>query len=481
MGTYTPIITTAGLALIAESISNGTNINLKYFAWGDGNGYAVTPTVSQTSLVNEVYRQDITSVTIDDNIASWLNILAIVPSTVGNFYVRELGIFTEDGTLFAVGAHPEFYKAIPDEGTAIDFRENITLEIVNLANLTITLTPSLVYVTKGELESHIHDGTSGSPSKILLTGGAQVQGILPSSMLSGVILSDGSIPMSSNLDMTGNELLNISLPSEASSATPRSYIDGLKAGRAIIGLDISNNVTDLNNIIDISSGSCLNSSASILMKNLSSISKNLNSIFVVGSGGGLASNLTKSANTTYHVFAITKADGTFDVGFDTSLSATNLLASPNASGYINYRRIGSIVTDDSSNIIQETRIANNDGSVRVVRKSAIDTLTSSSLSTNYATLTLPTPSGIQVKSILRVLYSALASATSNIYVKSNVTSEEVDCCYIYGNTSSTTILYTDSRIAVDVDTLGQVQHKASVTNTQTLTIKLCEYTDNRMI
>lgn len=53
-------------------------------------------------------------------------------------------------------------------------------------------------------------------------------------------------------------------------------------------------------------------------------------------------------NDTYHCFAILSGR-TVDFGFDTSLTAANLLS---VSGYGYYRRIGSIMTDGSSNLIQ---------------------------------------------------------------------------------------------------------------------------------
>jgi len=68
------------------------------------------------------------------------------------------------------------------------------------------------------------------------------------------------------------------------------------------------------------------------------LTKDLAAPWVVGNGnGGRAGALT--ADTWYHVFLIKHANGTVDAGFDTSITASNLLT---ASTYDYYRRVGSI-------------------------------------------------------------------------------------------------------------------------------------------
>ena len=79
-------------------------------------------------MINEVYRKEIDVVTINPEVSTWLDIITFVPNDVGGFYVREVGIFTENNELFAVGEHPEFYKNLPEDGTVLDFRERLILE-----------------------------------------------------------------------------------------------------------------------------------------------------------------------------------------------------------------------------------------------------------------------------------------------------------------------------------------------------------------
>jgi len=84
----------------------------------------------------------------------------------------------------------------------------------------------------------------------------------------------------------------------------------------------------------------------------SALAKPIDTDWAVGDGAGgfpeteLAG--TVQANTWYHVFLIRSAAGVVDAGYDTSLTATNLLTE---SGYVQYRRLGSVLTDGSTNII----------------------------------------------------------------------------------------------------------------------------------
>jgi hypothetical protein len=79
------------------------------------------------------------------------------------------------------------------------------------------------------------------------------------------------------------------------------------------------------------------------------ITKQLDATWAAGDdAGGLSSSLTAPAvDTWYHIFAII-VGGSADVGFDTDVDAANLIADHTATAY---RRIGSILTDASANII----------------------------------------------------------------------------------------------------------------------------------
>jgi len=131
-------------------------------------------------------------------------------------------------------------------------------------------------------------------------------------------------------DGDGSNLTNLS------SSLPRSYL---------AGLGLSNNSGDAEKDLDIAVGECRASSTDISLS--SALTKQLDATWSAGDdAGGMAGNLTVAANTWYHVHAIT-VGGSDDVGFDTSPIAANLVSEDSATAY---RRLGSILTDGSSDI-----------------------------------------------------------------------------------------------------------------------------------
>jgi len=129
------------------------------------------------------------------------------------------------------------------------------------------------------------------------------------------------------------------------SALPTGYIQGLVT--AI-------NDVDSDHDLDVGPGSARDATDVANLVNNGTITKRIDEDWVEGTGaGGFPSALTLAADTWYYVFLISDTTGGVDVGFDTSLSAGNLLA--DASSYSYYRRIGAVLTDGSSNLVAFTQ------------------------------------------------------------------------------------------------------------------------------
>jgi hypothetical protein len=119
---------------------------------------------------------------------------------------------------------------------------------------------------------------------------------------------------------------------------PRGQISGLYCG---------NNSGDTAHDLDISAGTCRDSTNACDLTLSSAFVKKFDTVWAAGTGnGGMASGVTMGASTLYHVFIIKKdSDGTIDIVGDSSEICANIPA-----GYTYYRRIFSFVTDSSSNI-----------------------------------------------------------------------------------------------------------------------------------
>ncbi|HFF8948579.1 phage tail protein [Serratia marcescens] len=117
MNKYKAIITTAGAAKIAAASAGGTQLKIVSMAVGDGNGTLPTPNPAQTKLVNEKCRAALNGLTIDKALKNHILAEMIIPANVGGFWLREMGLYDEAGTLIAVSNMAESYKPKLEEGS----------------------------------------------------------------------------------------------------------------------------------------------------------------------------------------------------------------------------------------------------------------------------------------------------------------------------------------------------------------------------
>lgn len=152
MSEYYMIITDAGAALEAAAHASGTPVTLTEFAAGDGGGVPVTPDPTRTALVNEVYRGNISSLTINADDNTILNAQCIIPADSGGYTVREIGIYADDGTLYAIGNYIEQVKPDPSVGMAITMDVSVELAVSDTSDITLYLNPG-DYLTREEADA----------------------------------------------------------------------------------------------------------------------------------------------------------------------------------------------------------------------------------------------------------------------------------------------------------------------------------------
>ncbi len=146
------ILTSIGKSKLANSTVLGSKVNLKTLQVGDGNGTYHELSEDQTSLINKVWESDIGSISVDKVNSNWIVIQTTIPATDGGFYIREAGIFDEDGDLIAVSKVSETYKPVISEGSAKDVSIKIVLEVSNVENITMKIDPNVIVATKNDIE-----------------------------------------------------------------------------------------------------------------------------------------------------------------------------------------------------------------------------------------------------------------------------------------------------------------------------------------
>ena len=147
MAFYT-ILTDIGKAKLANATALGTTVSLQDIAVGDGGGVAVTPQTSDTALTNEVWRAALNNISIDSSNANWIVCEGYIPSDVGDFTIREVGLFDADGDMIAVGNYPDTYKPTLASGSAKDLYIKVIIEVSDAGVVELKIDPAVVLATR---------------------------------------------------------------------------------------------------------------------------------------------------------------------------------------------------------------------------------------------------------------------------------------------------------------------------------------------
>lgn len=165
---YYSLFTKQGLTLLTEAINNGTKLGISHMAFGDGGGSLPVPNDEFTGLVNEVYRMPINSLAPDPNNANWLRAEAVIPSAVGGFNIRELGLYAGN-VLVAYSNYPPTTKPAPGEGAAQIKSFRMILQIDNVANFELVIDADIVLATiqsVNEAKKELYENTVSTVESI---------------------------------------------------------------------------------------------------------------------------------------------------------------------------------------------------------------------------------------------------------------------------------------------------------------------------
>lgn len=119
---YYSILTNRGKELEAQSSATGKPVIIKDFVVGDGNGQPVTPNPAKTTLNHEVYRSGISALQVSPVQANQFIAQLVLPPGVGGFVVREVGLLTDAGELYAVANCAAIEKPVSGISVTLQFR-----------------------------------------------------------------------------------------------------------------------------------------------------------------------------------------------------------------------------------------------------------------------------------------------------------------------------------------------------------------------
>lgn len=188
MADYYTLLTNAGIAYETACKAAGIPIKLSQLSVGDGGGAVYNPAATATALKREVWRGPLNALFQDEKNPSWLLAEVTIPPDVGGWYVREAGIWTDTGILYAIVKYPESFKPVlATSGSGKEFYIRSIFETSNASLVTLLIDDTVVKATRAWVMSYLADELAKLDGKqsvraattenIVLSGAQQIDGV----------------------------------------------------------------------------------------------------------------------------------------------------------------------------------------------------------------------------------------------------------------------------------------------------------------
>ncbi|EEV3826937.1 phage tail protein [Escherichia coli] len=170
---YYAILTNQGAARLANATMLGSKLNLTQMAVGDANGVLPTPDPAQTKLINQKRIAPLNLLSVDPNNQSQIIAEQIIPENEGGFWIREIGLYDDEGVLIAVANCPETYKPQLQEGSGRTQTIRMILVVSNTEAITLKIDQSVVLATRKYVDDKIseHEQSRRHPDASLTAKG----------------------------------------------------------------------------------------------------------------------------------------------------------------------------------------------------------------------------------------------------------------------------------------------------------------------
>ncbi|HDH8629048.1 TPA: phage tail protein [Escherichia coli] len=170
---YYAILTNQGAARLANATMLGSKLNLTQMAVGDANGVLPTPDPAQTKLINQKRIAPLNLLSVDPNNQSQIIAEQIIPENEGGFWIREIGLYDDEGVLIAVANCPETYKPQLQEGSGRTQTIRMILVVTNTEAITLKIDPAVVLATRKYVDDKIseHEQSRRHPDASLTAKG----------------------------------------------------------------------------------------------------------------------------------------------------------------------------------------------------------------------------------------------------------------------------------------------------------------------
>ncbi|EFH7922511.1 phage tail protein [Escherichia coli] len=158
---------------IAITAPGGRKVNITTMAVGDGGGKLPVPDAGQTGLIHEVWRHALNKISQDKRNSNYIIAELVIPPEVGGFWMRELGLYDDAGTLIAVANMAESYKPALAEGSGRSQTCRMVIIVSSVASVELTIDTTTVMATQDYVDDKIaeHEQSRRHPDASLTAKG----------------------------------------------------------------------------------------------------------------------------------------------------------------------------------------------------------------------------------------------------------------------------------------------------------------------
>lgn len=142
------LLTVIGANKLAKATALGTTLKITQMAVGDGGGTLPAPDTQQTKLVGEKRRAGLNTLFVDPKNDSQIIAEQVIPENEGGYWIREIGLFDDEGSLIAVGNCPETYKPQLQEGSGRTQTIRMILTVSHTESVELKVDPSVILATR---------------------------------------------------------------------------------------------------------------------------------------------------------------------------------------------------------------------------------------------------------------------------------------------------------------------------------------------
>ena len=207
------ILTAVGEAKQANADALGIPWTFSQMGVGDANGTDPIPDRLQTQLIHEQRRAPLNQVKIDPKNTNVIIAEQVIPENEGGWWIREIGLYDQDGDLVAAANCAPSFKPLLAQGSGKTQVVRMNFIVTSAANVVLKIDPSVVLATRQYVDDAIEAAVNKLDMKqsvlvattgpVVLAGVQTVDGIIVP-LGSRVLVKDQALGKDNGLYLTGD-------------------------------------------------------------------------------------------------------------------------------------------------------------------------------------------------------------------------------------------------------------------------------------